>query len=136
MARRKTDGIDRPRTTKRKYTMSRAAQRQREEAAKKSTGPRGDARRRTALNGVRHGLDSLAAVLPGESQAEFDRRVALFADGLGAESPLELHYAHEAALASWRLSQAHARTRPGHLGQRAHPRRAAHGQAARRPVDG
>src|SRR4051812_34340109 len=79
MARRKTDGIDHRRTTDRDYTLSQAAIDQRRDAARNSTGPRGDGRRRTALNGVRHGLDSLTPVIPGESQAEFDRRVAMFA---------------------------------------------------------
>jgi hypothetical protein len=106
MARRKTDGIDPRRKTKRKYTMTQKGLDQRREAARHSTGPRSDAgKSRSALNGTRHGLDSLAPVVPGESPAEFERRVALFADGLGAESPLELHYAYEAALASWRLSR-------------------------------
>src|SRR5207244_3841319 len=99
MARRKTDGRDPRRKTDRKYTMTRKGLEQRQKAAALSSGPKSQVgKRRSALNGVTHGLDSVAAVLPTESQAEFDRRVAMFADGLGAETPLELKYAYDAAL--------------------------------------
>jgi hypothetical protein len=106
MPRRKIDGRDPRRKTDRPYTLTRKGLEQRREAAACSTGPRSDfGKRRSALNGVRHGLDSLAEVVPGESRDEFDRRVAIFADGLGAETPLELKYAYDAALASWRYDR-------------------------------
>src|SRR3954447_11807048 len=74
--------------------------------ASRSTGPR-TARGKSVskLNGLVHGMRAESDILPGEDPAELERRIATWADELGAVTEPERHLAEAAAKASWRIDR-------------------------------
>src|SRR3954447_12242627 len=77
--------------------------------ASRSTGPR-TARGKSVskLNGLVHGMRAESDILPGEDPEALDRRIATWADELGAETGPERYLAEAAAKASWRIDRCRA----------------------------
>src|SRR4051794_19847719 len=67
-----------------------------------STGPRTPlGKSASKLNGLVHGMRAESDILPGEDSDELDRRIATWADELGADTESERYLAEAAAKASW-----------------------------------
>jgi hypothetical protein len=74
--------------------------------SQKSTGPRTERGKAvSSMNGCVHGRRAKRAVLPGESQEEFDEDVELWVAALGAETEPERCLARLAVEAKWRLAR-------------------------------
>src|SRR3954447_10464295 len=74
--------------------------------AKRSTGPRTQRGKSVSkMNGLVHGMRAESDVLPGEDPAQLERRIAAWADELGADTGAERHLAEAAARASWRIDR-------------------------------
>jgi hypothetical protein len=71
--------------------------------AQHSTGPNDTTK--TRLNGLRHGLTGNTAVLPGESQEEYERLRAGFLKDLKPGSEVETLLADRIIAAAWRLKR-------------------------------
>src|SRR5262249_33102344 len=70
----------------------------------KSTGPRSpETKAISCMNGLKHGRRAKRAVLPGESQEEFDAQVGRWEAELHAETEIERRMARSAVEADWRL---------------------------------
>src|SRR4051812_47570429 len=77
--------------------------------SKRSTGPRSAAGKAVSkFNGLVHGMRAESDILPGEDPAELDRRIAAWADELGADTGPERYLAEAAAKASWRIDRCRA----------------------------
>src|SRR5436305_8742063 len=69
--------------------------------SKLSTGPRTPLGKSVSkLNGLVHGMRAECDILPGEDPEQLERRIATWADELGAETGPERHLAEAAARAS------------------------------------
>src|SRR3954453_11016393 len=85
----------------------------------RSTGPRTPlGKSASKLNGLVHGMRAESDLLPGEDPEALDRRIATWADELGAETESERYLAEAGAKASWRIdrcrgAEAAARSREG-----------------------
>lgn len=75
--------------------------------ARKSTGPKSESgKSAVALNGVVHGLRSLAPVLPGlEDPADWDRHRAAIVQQMAPVGSVEMAFAERIALGFWRLAR-------------------------------
>src|SRR3954453_12863953 len=74
--------------------------------ALRSTGPRTPLGKSVSkLNGLVHGMRAESDILPGEDPEALDRRIATWADELGAVTESERHLAEAAAKASWRIDR-------------------------------
>src|SRR3954454_13742948 len=72
----------------------------------RSTGPRTPLGKSVSkLNGLVHGMRAESDILPGEDPEALDRRIAPWADELGAVTEPERHLAEAAAKASWRIDR-------------------------------
>src|SRR3954451_19614250 len=72
----------------------------------RSTGPRTTLGKSVSkLNGLVHGMRAESDILPGEDPEALDRRIATWADELGAETGPERYLAEAAAKASWRIDR-------------------------------
>src|SRR3954467_13657530 len=72
----------------------------------RSTGPRTPlGKSASKFNGLVHGMRAESDILPGEDPAELDRRIAAWADELGADTGPERYLAGAAARASWRTDR-------------------------------
>jgi hypothetical protein len=79
------------------------------ENAAQSTGPRTpEAKSRTRLNGLRHGLTGQTALLPEEDRAVYDRHHARFLAELRPAGLIETQLAHHIADDHWRLNRIQA----------------------------
>src|SRR4051794_9371020 len=77
--------------------------------SKRSTGPRTPLGKSVSkMNGLVHGMRAESDILPGEDPAELDRRIAAWADELGADTGPERYLAEAAAKASWRIDRCRA----------------------------
>src|SRR4051812_19220301 len=77
--------------------------------SKRSTGPRSpEGKAISKYNGLVHGMRAESDILPGEDPAELERRIAAWADELGAETDPERYLAEAAAKASWRIDRCRA----------------------------
>src|SRR3954470_2139580 len=77
--------------------------------SKRSTGPRSPAGKAVSkFNGLVHGMRAESDILPGEDAAALDRRIAAWADELGADTGPERYLAGAAARASWRIDRCRA----------------------------
>jgi hypothetical protein len=77
--------------------------------AKQSTGPRtAEAKTRTRLNGLRHGLTGQTVFLPDEDRAAYDRHHAAVLDSLKPKTVIESQLAHQIADSYWRLNRINA----------------------------
>jgi hypothetical protein len=76
------------------------------ENAKHSTGPRtAEAKSRTRLNGLRHGLTGQTVLLPDEDRAAYDHHHAALQAELKPEGVMETQIAHQIADDYWRLNR-------------------------------
>jgi hypothetical protein len=83
--------------------------------AKQSTGPRTPAGKRTvSLNARTHGLFCKDLVMPGESQAEFDRFAALLVNELDTQGYVELSICEQYVEARWRIRRVRRAEREAH----------------------
>ena len=74
--------------------------------AQKSTGPRtDDGKAASRLNAVTHGLSAQTAVMPGESQSEFDQFTQRIIDNIGPFGVIEGRFAEQLASVLWRLAR-------------------------------
>src|SRR3954451_20992869 len=74
--------------------------------SKRSTGPRSaEGKAVSKFNGLVHGMRAESDILPGEDPAALDRRIAAWADELGADTGPERYLAEAAAKASWRIDR-------------------------------
>src|SRR4051812_12276406 len=74
--------------------------------ALRSTGPRTPLGKSVSkLNGLVHGMRAASDILPGEDAEALDRRIATWADELGAVTEPERYLAEAAAKASWRIDR-------------------------------
>src|SRR4051794_1538377 len=72
----------------------------------RSTGPRTPLGKSVSkLNGLVHGMRAESDLLPGEDPEALDRRIATWADELGAETESQRYLAEAAAKASWRIDR-------------------------------
>src|SRR3954453_14198528 len=72
----------------------------------RSTGPRTPlGKSASKLNGLVHGMRAESDLLPGEDPEALDRRIATWADELGAQTESERYLAEAAAKASWRIDR-------------------------------
>jgi len=77
--------------------------------AKKSTGPRSDAGRKTVShNAVKHGLTGHVAVLPDEDREAHQIFCSELIDEMAPATAMELNLAQSIAQDLWRLNRAHA----------------------------
>ena len=77
--------------------------------ARKSTGPRTAAgKRAVSLNALTHGVFCKDLVMPGESQAEFDRFAALLLEDLAPRDYAELSICEQYVEARWRIRRVRA----------------------------
>src|SRR4051812_21838494 len=77
--------------------------------SKRSTGPRSAAGKAVSkFNGLVHGMRAEADILPGEDPAELDRRIAAWADELGAETGPGRYLPQAAAKVSRRIDRCRA----------------------------
>jgi hypothetical protein len=76
------------------------------ENAQRSTGPRTpEAKSRTRLNGLRHGLTGQTVLLPEDDRALYDKHCADFLTELLPEGPVETQVAQSIADHYWRLNR-------------------------------
>src|SRR5260370_8602695 len=76
--------------------------------ARKSTGPKSDeAKARTRMNAVRHGLTAQQAVLPHEDSRNYDQIRAGMIEAHTPEDSAELALVEELVNAYWRLLRLH-----------------------------
>src|SRR3954464_16063493 len=74
--------------------------------ASRSTGPRTPLGKSISkLNGLVHGMRAESDILPGEDPEALDRRIATWADELGAVTESERYLAEAAAKESWRIDR-------------------------------
>src|SRR3954469_15114273 len=74
--------------------------------ASRSTGPRTPlGKSASKLNGLVHGMRAESDILPGEDPEALERRIATWADELGADTESERYLAEAAAKASWRIDR-------------------------------
>ena len=72
--------------------------------ARNSTGPQTETgKQRSSQNGLKHGVYSLRAVIPGEDPAEFDQLCSEFVDEFQPDTPYERSLVRQIADAEWRL---------------------------------
>jgi hypothetical protein len=77
--------------------------------AKKSTGPRSDAGRKTvSLNAVKHGLTGHVAILPNEDIVAHQAFCSELIDEMAPANAMELNLAQAIAQDLWRLNRVHA----------------------------
>ncbi len=75
--------------------------------AKKSTGPRtSEGKARSRFNGLKHGLTTNVAVLPGEDPAEYDARVAAVVGSYAPQNRVEFDLLERVAATTWLLERA------------------------------
>jgi hypothetical protein len=73
----------------------------------KSRGPvTPEGRERSSQNATTHGLSGTQTVLPGESQADFDRLLAGFVSRFQPQDEIETELVNEMASARWRMRRA------------------------------
>ncbi|MBC8109172.1 MAG: hypothetical protein H7Z14_21475 [Anaerolineae bacterium] len=84
--------------------------------AKMSTGPRSPAgKRRSAMNGVTHGMFCREIVLPGEDAREFEQFRSAVLKKLSPQDVVELMICDRIVTAQWKLRRLNAREAKAHL---------------------
>src|SRR3974390_2787941 len=74
--------------------------------AQKSTGPRTpEGKERAKFNALKHGMDALTPVLPGEDPLAFQQRMDAWKADLHVETEVEAALAERAARISWQLAR-------------------------------